>query len=314
MVGKILRTAATVPEQIISNGDLAKTVQTSDQWITERTGIKTRHIAQTESVVSLATKAAKKALGPMDPLAIDMIIVSSVTSDALMPSAAAEIQKNLGAYNATGFDINAACSGFIYAYTLVQAHMSAGWCENALIIGAETLSHFVDWQDRETCILFGDGAGASLMTSVPGTPYVPFTRSFGQLGDALTCNPIYPNAPDKGNHTVLMDGRNVFKFAVKEVSNAIHSLLETNNTPIESVDLFILHQANLRIIQSIARRLKVDPQKFPTNLEKYGNTSSASIPLLIAELEQSGRLKKGQKVVLAGFGAGLTIGACLLDW
>ena len=315
-------TGRALPEKIITNDDLATIVDTSDEWIRERTGIAQRHIATGDTVASLASEAAKKALEDANANAedIDIIIVASCSSEMALPCVACQVQSAIGATKAVAFDLNAACSGFLFALNTVDAYISSGVYSNALVIGAEVLSNIMDWEDRGTCILFGDGAGAAFVTKNDNGVTKPMSyvqRSDGFKGDVLACaQRDSSNAFYKGEEVskyVTMDGREVFKFATRQVPEAICELLEKTGLDASDIDLYILHQANLRIIESIAKRLKVDSGKFPTNAARVGNTSSASIPILLDEVRRSGRLKKGMKVVMSGFGAGLTYSACLLE-
>lgn len=307
MIGKICGTGSYVPEEYLDNDDLSQMVDTSDEWIRERTGIGKRHIAKEETTVSMAVKAAKKALesAGVQPAEIDLLIVSTISSNVILPCTACEVQKEIQAIHATCFDLNAACTGFLFAYNTAQAYIANGMSKNALVIGAESLSNLVDWEDRGTCILFGDGAGAAVLRAESGEMYAAVTHSDGEKGDALTC--------DMGAF-MKMDGQEVFKFAVRQVPACITEVLQKNNLSVDDIDYFILHQANRRIVEAVARRMKVDVEKFPMNLQEYGNTSSASIPLLLDELSRQGKLKKGQKLIFAGFGAGLSWGASILEW
>ena len=308
MKGKIKGTGSYMPKKIIHNHDLEQMVDTSDKWITERTGISKRHVMDDESVSYMAYKAAKDALSNANIAAneVDLIIVSTICSNNLLPCAACEVQKMLGAFNATCFDLNAACTGFIYAYNTAEAYIKAGMYKTALIIGSEGMSDLVDWKDRGTCILFGDGAGAAVVTAdEDDEEYLMVSKSFGDKGEALIC---------KKDGFIEMDGQAVFRFAVKEVSNAINDLLKINHLKTEDIDYFVLHQANQRIVESVAKRINVDVDKCPMNLQECGNTSSASVPILLDELNKSGKLKKGMKLVMAGFGAGLSIGADIIKW
>lgn len=307
MIGKICGTGSYVPEEYLDNDDLSQMVDTSDEWIRERTGIVKRHIAKEETTVSMAAKAAKKALesAGVQPEEIDLLLVSTISSNVILPCTACEVQKEIHAVHATCFDLNAACTGFLFAYNTAQAYIANGMSKNALVIGAESLSNLVDWEDRGTCILFGDGAGAAVLRAESGEMYAAVTHSDGEKGDALTC--------DMGAF-MKMDGQEVFKFAVRQVPACITEVLQKNNLSVDDIDYFILHQANRRIVEAVARRMKVDVEKFPMNLQEYGNTSSASIPLLLDELSRQGKLKKGQKLIFAGFGAGLSWGASILEW
>lgn len=316
MVGRICGTGSYVPEAFYDNHDLTQMVDTSDEWIRERTGIVRRHIAKDDTTVSMAVKAAKRALqnGNVDPKELDLILVATMTPNFLVPGMACVLQKELGAKKAAGFDLNAACSGFIFAYQTAQAYIRAGIYQNILIVGSETLSSIVDWKDRGSCILFGDGAGAVVICAEEGEVNPCIMHSDGKMGEVLLCESRHQrNWKDK--ETLLkMDGQEVFKFAVKKVPEVLAELLEAVHMKAEDIDLYILHQANRRIIESIAKRMKVDADRFPMNLSEYGNTSSASIPILLDELNRSGKLQQGQNVVLAGFGAGLSWGAALIKW
>ena len=307
MIGKIKGTGSYLPEKIITNHDLEKIVDTSDEWIKERTGISKRHIMEKESVSYMAYKAADNALKDalVDAADVDLIIVSTICSGHLLPCSACEVQKMIGAYNATCFDLNAACTGFIFAYNTASAYIKAGMYNTVLVIGSEGMSDLVDWKDRGTCILFGDGAGAAVLTKEDGREYSFISKSFGDKGEALLC---------KKDGFIEMDGQAVFKFAVKEVSSGIKELLDKNNLKAEDIEYFILHQANRRIVEAAAKRLKVNVDRFPMNLSECGNTSSASVPILLDELNKSGKLEKGMKLVMAGFGAGLSIGANIIEW
>lgn len=321
MIGKICGTGSYAPSKVWDNHDLSKMVETSDEWIRERTGVVRRHIiTEEDTTVSMAAKAASAAMenGNVKPEEIDLIIVSTISSNIILPCAACDVQKEIGAYNATCFDLNAACTGFVFAYNTAQAYIASGVCETALIIGSESLSNLTDWSDRGTCILFGDGAGAAILKKDEGNLYPAVSHSDGTKGSALTCDSrhgSYAKGQSADENTYMrMDGQGVFKFAVKKVPEAIRELLENAELEIAEVDWFILHQANKRIVEAVAKRLQVPLDKFPMNLEEYGNTSSASIPILLDEMNRKGMLRKGQKVILAGFGAGLSWGASLLEW
>lgn len=314
MTGVICGTGACVPEWVLDNNEIAEFVDTSDQWIRERTGVEQRRIARKETTVSMAAEAGRQAVkeAGISPEDIDMIITATATPDQIFPCAACEVQKELEAVRAVCFDMNAACSGFLFAYQTAQAYIASGICRNILITGSERLSRIVDWKDRGTCILFGDGAGAALIRAEEGIQYLPFACSDGTGGAALTC-PGYAGNQKADSH-ISMDGREVFQFAVRRVPEAVREVLKRNNLKTEDIDWFVLHQANRRIVEAAAKRLKTEIEKFPMNLQKYGNTSSASIPILLNELNRSGKLKKGQKLILAGFGAGLSWGASVLEW
>lgn len=320
MIGKICGTGSYVPEHFLDNNDLSRMVDTSDEWIRERTGVVRRHIIEDDTTVSMAVKASRIALenGGVAPEELDLILVSTFTSEVMLPCAACEVQRELGAVNATGFDMNAACTGFLFAYNTAQAYIASGMYRRILVIGAESLSNTVNWEDRGTCILFGDGAGAAVLKAEEGTPYLPVTYSDGGKGDALTCKSRHRRDWADGDMDLdsymKMDGQAVFKFAVKKVPEVIREVLEKANHTADEVDYFILHQANKRIVEAVAKRLRQDIGKFPMNMEEYGNTSSASIPILLDEMNRKGMLKKGQRLVMSGFGAGLSWGAAYLEW
>ena len=320
MIGVIKGTGSCVPGKVVTNDDIAGLVETSDGWIRERTGIEKRHIATEETCVDLAAEAARRALqnAGMDAEELDMILVSTISPTRVMPCTACEVQAAIGAKKAQCFDLSAACSGFVVAWNTVNAYMAAGFVKKALIIGSECLSRLTDWQDRSTCILFGDGAGAAVVTAAESGIIGLNMHSNGAKGGVLTCgsrstgNFLLGKKPELGYMT--MEGQEVFKFAVKQVPECIKEVLEETGNTADDIDLFVIHQANYRIIESIAKRLKVDLEKFPVNMEHYGNTSGASVPILLDELNRAGKLKQGDKLVLAGFGAGLTWGAMLLEW
>lgn len=315
MTGIICGTGSYAPQKIMNNDDLAKLVDTNDQWIRERTGVVQRHIIEDETTVSMAVEAAKGAVedAGINPLEIDLIIVSTISSNVILPCAACQVQRELGAVNATCFDLNAACSGFIFAYNTANAYIESGMYNTALVVGSESLSNLTDWTDRGTCILFGDGAGAAVIRKSESKAYKAVTHSDGNSGDALTCINKYAIKDNSDNGLMKMDGREVFNFAVKKVPEVIMEVLEKNNVALEEIDCFILHQANKRIVALVAKRLRVDIEKFPVNMMEYGNTSSASIPILIDELKKAGKLKKDRKYVMAGFGAGLSWGAAIFQ-
>lgn len=320
MIGKICGTGSYVPSHFLDNNDLAKIVDTSDEWIRERTGVIRRHIIEEETTVSMSVEASKRALedSGVAPEELDLILVSTFTSEVMLPCTACEVQKELGAVNATGFDLNAACTGFLFAYNTAQAYIAAGVYRTILIIGAESLSNTINWEDRGTCILFGDGAGAAVLKAAEGEFVSPVTHSDGKKGGALTCMSRHrkdrPSADVDFDSYMKMDGQAVFKFAVRRVPEVIEESLEKAKVPAGDIDYFLLHQANKRIVEAVSKRLGQDISKFPMNMEEYGNTSSASIPILLDELNRKGMFKEGQKLVMAGFGAGLSWGAAYLEW
>ena len=326
MTGVIAGTGSYVPSYVMDNNKLSEFVDTSDEWIKERTGVARRHIVADETTSFMAAEAAKKAVEDADltPDQIDLILVSTISSDVILPCTACEVQRILGAVNATCFDLNAACTGFVLAYNTANAYIQSGVYKNALVIGSESLSNLTNWKDRGTCILFGDGAGAVVLTAEEKASYVPATHSEGAKGEALTLKSrhdsngitkeIEPNRMMDAEYFMQMDGQAVFKFAVKKVPEAILEVLDKNNIKKEDIDCYLLHQANRRIVEAVAKRMGEPIEKFPMNLQEYGNTSSASIPILLDELSREGKLKIGKNIVLAGFGAGLTWGAYIMDW
>ncbi|MBO5113887.1 MAG: ketoacyl-ACP synthase III [Lachnospiraceae bacterium] len=320
MPARIIGTGSALPALLVSNRELEKIVDTTDEWIRSRTGIESRHIAVEETTTSMAIEAAKKALqdAKVSPEEIDLIIVGTISPDHYFPSTACEIQSALGAANATAFDISAACAGFLFGLGIVDAYMKAGTVRTALVVGAETLSKMMDWNDRSTCVLFGDGAGAAVVRSDESGIMSMVQGSDGARGNALTCEGRRVNNPYKKNDTSLdytkMNGQEVYKFAVKTVPKSIEEALLKANVKADDVKYFLLHQANLRIIEAVAKRLGQSIEKFPTNLQECGNISAGSVPVLLDHVNREGMLQKGDTIVLAGFGAGLTWGATVLIW
>jgi len=318
MAGIEIRAAAHyVPEKVLNNHEISAWVDTSDEWIEKRTGIKERHISTGENTSDMATSVAKDLLekANLDPSLVDLVLVTTVTGDYNSPSCACIVQKAIGAENAAAFDINAACSGFVYGLSVAQKYLLSGLYKNVLLIGSEVLSKFVDWTDRATSILFGDGAGGVLLSSNKDKTFFEKLRSRGDkaitFGRQGVVNPFVEDERDFGY--IKVDGREVFDFAVKSVSENISELLEESNVAFEDVDYIIPHQANGRIVEAIAKKLKIDLSKFYMNIEKFGNTSAASIPIALSEMFAKNKIKKGQKIVLAGFGGGLTWGSILLE-
>lgn len=332
---KLLGTGASVPEKIVTNHDLARLVETSDEWIRTRTGICRRHIVTGESLTSMSVDAAQKALDAsgLSPLNLDMIIVATLTPDEPLPNASSAVQKALGAVNAFCFDLSAACSGFVYALGCGAMYIKGGAAKHVLVIGAEILSKIVNWEDRTTCILFGDGAGAAVLGPSEEPGFLGMSMGTdGSRGHTLKMferdidNPFMTDAQRAaanmeadadGNlrpksRYVYMDGSEVFKFAVKKVPESIQQVLKEQQVTVEDVDHFVLHQANYRIIESVAKRLKASMDKFIITIDEYGNTSAASVPLALDELMHSGKVKKGELIMISGFGGGLTWGSILM--
>lgn len=316
-----------VPDIVITNQDLEAIVETSDDWIRTRTGIRERRIAgERESTASLGLKAARRALEVADmlPTDIDLIIVATSTPENIFPSAACLIQNGLGATRAGAFDLSAACSGFVYGVEMATQSIRSGAIRSAVVIGAETMSRVMDWQDRGTCILFGDGAGAVVLraSEVEGGVLSAVLRSDGSGGDLLgipSVGSIDLNNPDfvSEDHTLNkmhMNGGEVFKFATRVITESIQQALDKANLGIEDLALIVPHQANMRIIQAAARALKVDQDMFMANLDRYGNTSAASIPIALCEAVQQGRIKPDDNIAFVGFGGGLTWASMVIRW
>ena len=320
MTSAIIGTGSAMPERIVTNDDLAKIVETSDAWISDRTGIRARRIAIDETVETLSIAAAKQALedSGIDAADLQLILVATLTPEGSMPNTACKVQTAIGATNAMCFDINAACSGFMHGLQTAHAFISAGLMKHVLVIGAETLSKILDWTDRGTCVLFGDGAGAAVLgPSEEGIMCIDGGADGNKghvltLGNAPLVNP-YTSHPATKQY-VEMDGQEVFKFAVRKIPAIVNNLLSQSGLSMEDVDLILLHQANQRIIQSAAKRLNADEALFPMNLDKYGNTSAASVAILLDEVNKGGQLKKGDTIAMAGFGGGLTWAGLLLKW
>ncbi|SMC67244.1 beta-ketoacyl-ACP synthase III [Sporomusa malonica] len=314
-----------MPEKIMTNKDLESIVETSDEWIVERTGIRERRIAEPGMATSdLASRAAQRALDDAGVMAeeIDLIIVATATPDMLFPSVACLVQANIKATNAAAFDLSAGCSGFVYGMVTGSQFIKAGLYKKILVIGAETLSKILDWSDRNTCVLFGDGAGAVVLAETePGCGILAARLGAdGTGGDLLKLpaggsrNPATAETISQKMHFVHMNGNDVFKFAVKVMGEAAVKALEDAGLNSGDVDCLIPHQANIRIIQSAAKRLKLPLDKVMVNVDKYGNTSAASIPIALDEAVHSGKIKQGDTVVLVGFGAGLTWASAVIKW
>lgn len=320
-----LGTGYYLPEKVLTNADLEKIVETSDEWITERTGIKERRLAEDDVPMStLAQKAAERALENAGVKAeeLDLIIVATLTSDRIIPSTACMLQTRLGATHAAAFDLSAACSGFVYAAMTASQFIKTGVYKKALVVGAETLSKYINWEDRNTCVLFGDGAGAAVLGQVEdGYGILSFDLgSDGSGGDAIqipssgSLMPVSKESIDKRLNLIYMDGRETFKFAVKAMGRTVETSLKKIDMPKEQIDWLVPHQANIRIIQSAAKRLSMPMEKVVVNIHKYGNMSAACIPIALAEAAAEKRFKKGDIVALSGFGAGLTWASCIMRW
>ncbi|MBQ7795861.1 MAG: ketoacyl-ACP synthase III [Lachnospiraceae bacterium] len=320
MTARIAGIGAYAPETIVTNDDLSKIVETSDEWIASRTGIRERRISTKEETSDLAAEAARRALeaAGVKPEELELIILGTSSPDYNYPSGACEVQAKIGAVNAAAFDVSAACAGFIFAMNIVQGFFKSGIYQTALIIGAETLSKVTDWSDRSTCVLFGDGAGAAVLKNDNVGVIDMLMGSDGTKGEALMCksrtlgNFLTGEKPELGFMT--MDGQEVFRFAVKRVPESIETLMKRNDVAKDDIKYYVLHQANERIVEAVARRLKESMDKFPMTIAKYGNTSTASIPLLLDDMLKKGMLEDGDKIIMSGFGAGMTWGAVLLEW
>jgi len=322
---RIVSTGSYLPEKVLTNQDLEKMVDTSDEWITTRTGIKERRITSNgEASSTLATHAARSALemAGISPEELDLIIVGTMTPDMLFPSVGCLLQDKIGAKRAAAFDIFAGCTGFIYALSVADSFIKNGNYQKALVVGAENMSKIADYQDRRTCALFGDGAGAAVLVREEGDRGIISTHlhSDGRYANLLyqpgggTAIPATHESIDKRLHYLKMDGNKLFKIAVKSLEETVLETLAFNNIKNGEIDLFIPHQANLRIIQAIAKRLNLPEEKVFVNIQKYGNTSSASIPIALDEANREGRIKDGDLLLFNAFGAGLTWGAALVRW
>jgi 3-oxoacyl-[acyl-carrier-protein] synthase III len=313
-----------LPERILSNVDLEKMVDTSDEWITTRTGIKERHLAaKSQAASDLAYQAARKALenASLKPEDLDLIVVATITGDMPFPAVAAILQNQLGAKHAVAFDISAACAGFVYGLSVAQQFIAGGTYKNALVIGTEVLSSITDWQDRNTCVLFGDGAGAVVLSEV---------KSGGIISTYLGCdgskmeilnlpaggsrNPATHDTVEKRLHYLKMQGNELFKIAVNTMTRAAEVVLKQAGMTFADVDLIIPHQANARIIMAVAKKLGIPEEKVYLNIERCGNMSSASTVTALCEAVEEGKVKKGDIILLDAFGAGLVWGACIIEW
>lgn len=321
----IIGLGISIPEEKLVNSDLEKMVDTSDEWILSRTGISERRIANSNTSSSmLGANAAKEAMSNagVSPEEIDLIIVATATPDMYFPSTACVIQSIIGAKKAAAFDISAACSGFVYALNTASQFILTGYYKTALIIGTETISKIVDWNDRDTCVLFGDGAGAAVIREVENGYGILSTTlgADGSVGDCLTVPACYvpQNEVEKRKsgkqNTIWMNGKEVFRFAVRILEQATRDALDAFNLKTEDVDLIIPHQANIRIINNASEKLGIPIEKFYINVDRYGNTSAASIPIALFEAYSQGKIKKGNIVVLVAFGGGLTWGSTVIKW
>jgi len=321
----ILGIGSYIPEKIVTNKDLEKIMNTSDEWIVERTGIRERRVAADDQATSdLATEAARRALedAGVGPEELDLIIVATVTPDMVFPSTACVVQDNLKAVNAAAFDLTAVCSGFVYGLAVGSQFIQTGLYKKVLVIGAEALSRIMDWTDRNTGMIFGDGAGAVVLgVTSPGCGILGIhLGSDGSGGDLLKVSaggsrlPASLDTVAKRQHFIYMNGKEVFKFAVKIMGDAANKALENAKLTAADIDCFVPHQANIRIVQSAAKRLGFPMEKVVVNVDKYGNTSAASIPIALDEAVKSGRIKNGNTILLVGFGGGLTWASSVIKW
>ncbi len=314
---KILGTGAYVPPQVVTNDDLAKIVDTSDEWIMQRVGVKERHVSLNETAGDMAAKAAESALEAANLKGedIDLIIAATISGETLSPTVAGFVQKSIGAA-CPAFDVNSACSGFLFALDTAVSFMERGGYNNVLVLGAERLSKLVNWTDRSTCVIFGDGAGARGITK--GSGYLA-SKLFTAGGDEVIEIPAFGGSSpfykaDLKHPYIFMDGQETFKFAVNKIAEDIKYVAEKAGITLDDIDYVVTHQANIRIMDFAAKRLKMPKEKFVVNIHKYGNTSSASVAIAFDELARSGKLKPGDKIAMCAFGGGLSSAACLIEW
>lgn len=312
---RILGTGSYVPPRAVTNDDLAQLVETSDEWIKQRVGIDQRHVCTTETTGEMAYYAAKKALedANVKPEELDLIICATVSNDMQCPTAAGYTQMKLGA-KCPAFDINSACSGFIFALETAAAYFAKGGCEKILVVGAEMMSRIIDWTDRNTCVIFGDGAGAAILGKGDGFLASKISTYGGDdvidIPNTIGKSPFYEG--EERHNFVHMKGQETFKFAVGAMTRDVTEVIEKAGLTTDEVDWIVPHQANIRIIQFAAKKLKMPPEKFFVNIEKYGNTSAASVPMALDELRRSGRLHENDIMVLTAFGGGLSSAACVI--
>jgi len=322
---KIIGTGSCLPDKVVTNFDIEKMVDTNNEWIVERTGISSRRVASKDEAASdFAFAASRRALkdAGVKPEDLDLILVGTFTGDAPFPTVGNILQARLGAVNAVGFDISATCSGFIYVMSIVDAYVRSGRYKKILAVGVDVLTKFLDWTDRGTCILFGDGAGAAVLEPSENSSGIIDVNigSDGTLGDMLylpgggSRMPASRDTVDRGEHYIKMNGNEVFKVAVKTMERISVEILENNNVDPSDVSIMIPHQANVRIIQAVAKRLRMPMEKIYINLDRYGNTSAGTIPIALDEAAREGRIKKGDIVLMAAFGGGLTWGSALYRW
>jgi 3-oxoacyl-[acyl-carrier-protein] synthase-3 len=315
---------ANAPERVMKNDELAQIVDTSDEWIVERTGIRERRVAAPEQALSdLARPAAEAALeqAGLQASAVDLIVVATVTPDMFFPSTGAILADQLGAKDAAAYDLSAGCTGFVYAIAQAHGMVASGLVDHALVVGGDVLSKIVDWQDRSTCVLFGDGAGAVVLERVREGGFLGFELGAdGSGGPQLYMPAGGSRAPATAEtvaerqHFAKMNGREVFKFATRVLVDSAEKVLEECGVPVEEVDVYVPHQANVRIIDHARKKLGIPEERTVVNVDRFGNTSSGSIPLALGDAEDDGRLKEGEMVLMTGMGAGLTWGSALIEW
>ena len=314
---KILGTGSYAPEHVVTNDDLSALVDTNDEWITQRIGVRSRHISETETNVDMAVKAAERALENAGISAdeLDLIIATTITGDTLSPGTGCMVQNRIGAH-CPAFDLAAACSGFLFALETAAGFLSRVAYNRVLVVSAERMSGIIDWTDRGTCCIFGDGAGAVVVDGGEGLFHAHLTSD----GNAVPLN-LYPNPGNspfainpKPMTSLYMDGPEIYRFAVSHSTADLRTVVEEAGLALDEIDHYLLHQANKRILDAVRARLKQPEEKFPSNVYKRGNCSSASIPILLDEINRAGELHKGDKLALSAFGAGLTTGACVLSW
>ena len=317
MAIKVLGTGSYVPSKVVTNEDLTKLVETSDEWIMQRVGVSERRVSVNETAADFAVKAAKTALEDAKISAdeIDLIVAATISAENICPTVAGTVQRAIGA-SCPAFDVNSACSGFLFALDTAVSFMKRGGYRNILIIGAERLSKLVDWSDRGTCVIFGDGAGAFVISK--GENYLA-SKLYTNGGNEVIEIPAYGGASPfyESEHKkpfIFMDGQETFKFAVGKIVEDIKEVTEKAGLTLDDIDYIVTHQANIRIIEYASRRLKQPLEKFVINIEKYGNTSSASVPIAFDELNKSEKLKRGDKIVMSAFGGGLSSAACVIEW
>lgn len=314
---KIIGTGSYVPEKIVTNDDLAQMVETSDEWIVQRVGVKQRHVSETETAADMACRAAERALENANIQAdqIDLIVAATFTGETHCPTVGGFVQKSIGA-DCPAFDVNSACSGFLFALDIAASYIMRGSAKNVLVIGSERVSKIIDWSDRNTCVIFGDGAGAFVITQ--GDGYLS-SKLYTSGGDDVIRVPSYSEQSvfykgEKQIPHIYMNGQETFRFAVTRIATDVKEVAEKAGISLSDIDFVVPHQANIRIIDFASKKLGIDKEKFFVNIDKYGNTSSASVPMAFDELARSGKLKRGNIVAMCAFGGGLSSAACIIKY